>query len=371
MHVDSIDLFHVAIPLRTPQATPAGPADRLQTVLLRMQSGEASGWGEASPGNGPWMASEWTAGVFHCLRDWLAPAILGKDLESGAAIQEQLACFRGNVHAKAALDTAWWDLESRLRGEPLHRLLGGKRDAIEVGVGFDRMETIDELLAAMGKALEAGHSRIELKFRPGWDLSMLNHVRHEFPTQTVHIDCEAGLRLEHMEILLRLDDFSLAMVEQPLPADDLVGHAMVQESIRTPICLDESIATLDQVSMALELHSGRFVNVKYGRVGGLTPAIAIHDACHEGCIPCWVAAVPQSAIGARFGYALAAKENFTYPADYLDSSGLFAEDLAEPAVAVRDTSDGKLRIPLWSQPGIGVEPDLDRLERFCLARAKL
>ena len=134
--------------------------------------------------------------------------------------------------------------------------------------------------------MAAGFDRLKLKFRPGWDVRMVDFVRKECPTQTLHIDCEGGLGLGHMEMLYRLEDFSLAMIEQPLPADDLVGHAMVQESLRTPICLDEGIASLAQAEMAMELNSCKYVNLKPGRVGGLTPAVAIHDLCHEHCTPC-------------------------------------------------------------------------------------
>jgi len=383
MQIESIEVFHVALRLRRPRSTgtdrrlvgrcptPNGPADTLQTVLVAMESGGAVGWGEASPGNAPLAGAEWAAGVFGCVGDWLAPAVVGRMIDSGKALQDRLAAYRGNQFAKAALDTAWWDLHARLAGKPLHQVLDGQRDAIEVGVGFDRMETIDELFAAIGKAFEAGYARVELKFRPGWDLHMLNAVRHEFPTQTIHVDVEGALRLDHMEILCRLDDFFLAMVEQPLPADDLVGHAMVQDAIRTPICLDESVTTPEQADMAIELKSGKFVNVKPGRVGGLTPAIAIHDACHDGCIPCFLGAMPQSAIGARAGLALAAKKNFSYPADFFPSCELFEQDLAEAPIPVRNETDGVLRIPLWSEPGLGVHPDPELLKKFSLARVKV
>jgi O-succinylbenzoate synthase len=371
MQIDSIEVFRVGLPLRRPLATPRGPADTLETVLVRIEGGGAVGWGEVSPGNAPTSGAEWAAGVFGCVRDWLAPALVGRAVDSGDALQGQLAAFQGNRFAKAALDMAWWDLSARIAGKPLHQLLNGRREAIEVGVGFDQMESIEEFFAAIAAAFEAGCARVELKMRPGWDLQMLNAVRHEFPTQTIHVDVEGALRLDHMEILCRLDDFMLAMVEQPLSADDLVGHAMVQETIRTPICLDESITTPEQADMAIELKSGQYFNVKPGRVGGITPAVAIHDACHDGCIPCWVGAMPQSAVGARTGMALAAKANFSYPADYFASDELLERDLATPAVAVPDETDGRLRVSLWSEPGIGVEPDPAVLDKFCLERARV
>ena len=371
MQIDSIELFHVALPLRQPLQTAGRQVDSLQTVLVRMQSGESAGWGEASPGNAPTAGPEWAAGAFGCLRDWLAPAVAGTVVDSGDDLQDRLAGFRGNRFAKAALDMAWWDLYARLQGQPLHKALGGIRDAVEIGTSFDQMDTIDELLEAIGRAFDAGYARVELKFRPGWDIQMVNAVRQEFPTETIHVDCEAALRLEHSEILYRLEDFNLAMVEQPLGADDLVGHAMMQDSMRTPICLDEAITTVEQADMALELKSCRYVNIKPGRVGGLSPAMAIHDACQAQDVPCWVGAMPQSVIGTRIGLALATKANFTYPADLFPSEQFLQQDLAEPLQSDRGGTDGKRQVILASEPGIGVQPDAELLDKLSLQRARI
>ncbi len=371
MHIDRIDLFHLALPLAKPLESPAGPCGRLETVLVRMESGGVAGWGEASPGNGPWTGPEWAAAVFLCLRDWLAPRLVATSVDSGGELQERLAAIQGNRHAKAALDAAWWDLSARLQGVPLHALLGRSRDAVEVGASLDRMASLDELLDAIGRAHDAGYARVELKFRPGWDVSMVAAVRHAFPTETFHVDMEGGARLDHMEMFCRLDDFCLAMIEQPIAADDLVGLAMIAETIRTPIALDESIATPSQAEMALDLKSGKYVNLKVGRVGGITPAIEIHDACQEHGVACFVGAAPQTAVGTRLGLALAAKANCTYPADYHPMAQLLQTDVAPPLVPVRSPDGGPLRIPLWPEPGIGIEPDPAVLEKHCIARATL
>jgi O-succinylbenzoate synthase len=371
MHIDRIDLFHVGLPLKQPAQMGVRRPEVLETVVVRMAGGGAVGWGEAGPGNAPLASGEWAAGVLAVLRDWLAPAVAGALLDSAEDLQQRLAEFRGNPFAKAALDTAWWDLRARLAGKPLHELLGGHRAAVEVGPTFDRMPSGDEFLARIGQALEAGFARVKLMFRPGWDVEMLRAVRREFPGQTFHIDCQGGLGLQHMEMLCRLDDFCLAMIEQPLPADDLVGHAMVQETIRTPIGLDEGVTTLAQAEMALDLKSSQWVSLTPGKVGGMTPAVAIHDACQAGGVSCWVGAMPQSALGTRFELALAAKANCRYPADFFPSDEVLARDLAEPLRPVRDPTDGVLRVPLWTLPGIGVEPDPALLEQYSLQRATL
>jgi O-succinylbenzoate synthase len=370
MHIDSIDIYRLALPLRKPLPAPAEKDEHFETVLVEMRSGEFSGWGEASPGRAPLASEEWTAGAFSAIKDWLAPAIAGKQISSGEDLQKQIAAFQSNHAAKAALDMAWWDLDARQKEKPLHELIGGKNSAVEVGPTIDRMDSLEDFFGSIGRAFEAGFARVKLMFRPGWDLRMLEAVRKEFPQQTFHIDVEGMLTIHHTDILFRLDDFFLAMVEQPLSADDLVGHAMLQESLRTPICLGRSIRTIHQAEMALELHSGKFVNLSLSRVGGLTTALAIHDLCHEGCTPCYVGVTAQTTIAARHGYALASKENCTYPAEYFPSEETLAADVAEPLLPTRD-EDGKQRIHLENLPGIGIEPDRVLLKKHSVEQVKV
>lgn len=370
MKIDSIEVFHLGLPLVKSRETPAGTLETLPTVLVAMTSGETVGWGEASPGAAPLAGPDWAAGVFGCVRDWMAPAVCGATVDSGDDLQEILNPFAGNRYAKAALDTAWWDLNARINGNPLHKMLGGQRDAVPLGTSFDRMESIDELLDAVRGAFEAGYAAVELKFRPGWDIQMVNLVRSEFATEQIHIDVEGGMTLGQQEMLCRLDDFSLAMIEQPLPADDLVAHAMVQEMIRTPICLAEGITTLPQAEMAMELKSCRYVNVEPGRVGGLTVARAIDEVCHSNCTPCRAGAMPQSAVGTRIALALATRPNFSYPAEFFASDALLAEDVADPPTIER-SGEGVLQAVLSSEPGIGTVPNAELLEKHCLDRAEI
>jgi O-succinylbenzoate synthase len=369
MQIDSMDVFHVALPFRQPQRTPAGAFDALETVLVRMRSGEVVGWGEASPGNAPLSGPDWAAGAFRCIKDWLAPRVAGTMVETADALAERTKAFRGNRFAKAAIDMAWWDLRARREQKPLAALLGAKREAVEVGPTFDQMDSIDDFLARIARTFEAGFARVKLMIRPGWDIQMIDFTRKEFPTEMLFGDCEAALGLHHTDILYRFEDFALDLLEQPLPADDLVGHAMIQESMKTPICLDEGVTTVEQADVALELKSCRCMNVEPGRVGGLLPAVAIHDLCRDMGVSCYVGARPQSAVATRFGLALAAKENFTLPADLFAAEEVLAEDVAPPLQPARigDTQ----KIPLWLEPGIGIEPSAEVIERHCRERASI
>ncbi len=371
MRIDSIDVYHLALPLKKPLKLRKGATERLETVLVRLRSGETAGWGEASPGAAPVFGGEFAAGAFAAIRDWFAPRLAATAVDSGEHLQQRLEAFRGNSFAKGALDVAWWDLQARTRRQPLWKTLGGTREAVEVGPVFDEMESVEEFFDLIRQAQEAGFARVKLMFRPGWDVRMVDAVRKEFPVFPIHVDVEAELTLGHMDMLCRLDDFDLAMIEQPLPADDLVGHAMLQEAVRTPVCLDEGITCVAHAEMALELKSCRYINLKPDRVGGLTPALAICDEAGRQSVPCWVGAMPQTGLGTRAGLSLAAKPNCTYPADWLPLDDHLDAHLVAPLVPARDENDGVLRVPLWSEPGLGVSPDEARLEQFTVARATL
>lgn len=379
MQITAADVYFLCVPLRhplrfetVPYSAPQVEWSHLQTVVVRLWSRDSWGWGEAAPGNGPFWTSEWAGGTFHALRDWLIPRLLGRELAKADDLHECLAVFRGQRAAKAALDMAYWDLKSRAAGRPLHCELGGKQFQLPVGTIIERPEppSLETFLKNVGEAFASGFSRVTVRIRPGWDLHVLNVLRHEFPVEDLHGDLEGALTLNQMEILYRFDDFNLRMIEQPLPPDDLVGHAMLQESIRTPVCLDESITTPAQADMALELHSAKYFNVNPVRVGGLTPAVAIHQAAHEHCVPCYLGLYPHTAIGTRAALALGSLTNFCYPADFWGLD-LLAEDLAEPVTLLKNPENGKLQVVLWDQPGLGIDPDESRLKEWTIAEAHI
>jgi O-succinylbenzoate synthase len=276
-----------------------------------------------------------------------------------------LAVFKGNQFAKAGLETAWWVLEAKRLGLPLHRLLGGTAATVSVGADFGVQDSIDVLLAKIQGAIEQGFPRVKLKFRPGWDLNMLEAVRSSFPNFTFHIDCNAGYALADVDLFRKIDRFHLAMIEQPLQADDLVDHAVLQKAIETPICLDESIHSLHDAEVALRLGSCRIVNIKMGRVGGLGVARAIHDLCAQHGVPCWVGSMLESSLGAGICVELATLPNFTYPADIFPARHLFSQDIVSPEVAL--SGPGVMTASAVS--GIPYEPVPELLELRTIQRA--
>jgi O-succinylbenzoate synthase len=301
-------------------------------------------------------------------RDWLGPAVLGQEIASGQDLQKRLAIFKGNPFAKSLFDNAWWGLEARRKGKPLAEVIGGECRLVPVGADFGVMDSIEDLLAAVGKAVEDKFRRIKLKFRPGWDVDMVRAVRKQFPDATIHIDCNAGYKIADLHVFKEIDDLGLAMIEQPLRHDDLIDHATLQKAIKTPVCLDESITSLEHVRAALKLGSCKYVNVKPGRVGGLTVARQIHDLCKAAHIPCWVGGMLESATGASYCLSLASLDNFTYPGDIFPSERFYAEDLSDPPLVISRDKDG---CPAIRVPEKLSKPHLDRLQKCTKQTATL
>lgn len=371
MRIDAVDVFHVAMPLISPWRTAYGEDYTIESVLVRMEGGGKVAWGESSPLAAPCYSPEWAGGVFETVVKWLAPAVVGRSFSSGDDLQSALAHFKGNTFAKATLDNAWWVLDAMLHDMPLYKRLGAKRNRSDAGADFGVSDSVAAMCDEIGEAFAQGYKRVKLKYRPGWDVEMLRFVRSRFPTETFHIDCNSGYRITDLEMFCRLDDFNLAMIEQPLQHDDLVDHARLQREIRTPICLDESITSVDRTSMALDLGSCRYINIKPGRVGGLTNAVKIHNLAKEAGIPCWVGGMLESAVGVQICIALAMLDNFTYPADIFPSSRFYTDDLAKPEVQTVKGPDGSPQIEATDAPGIGCEPHPKLLEKCTVAHKRI
>ncbi len=357
--IDAIELFHVRMPLVYPFTTAYGSDDVIESILVKLTSGETYGWGEAQPFKAPTYCPEFAEGVLLMMSKYLAPAIKGKTIESGDELQQLWSCFKGNHFAKGGLDMAWWDLYARGRGEPLWKTLGGLGPEVTVGADFGVMHSLDALLEKIGGAVKAGYKRVKLKYAPGWDLHMVAAVREAFPAMIFHIDCNSGFRLSDMDMFRKLDEYDLAMIEQPLMHDDLVDHATLAREIRTPICLDESITSLDRARKAIEIGACSWVNIKPVRVGGLTVALKINEHCRLAGVPCWVGGMLESALGAAHCLAMATLPNMQYPNDIFPSSRFYASDLGRPEMNL----SGPSQMTAASTPGCGVEPDPEQLSR--------
>jgi O-succinylbenzoate synthase len=358
MHIEQIEIRHVELPLVHPFETSFGREETRQTIIVAVRSEGLTGWGEAATSAGPWYEYETVETCWHVLHDFLGPLVVGHDVAKPEDVGRLTAPVRGHNLAKMGLEAAVWDLLGQAQGQSIAQLLGGMRERVAVGVSIGVQGSVPELLERIGGFWAQGYSRIKCKIRPGWDVDVVRQVRKCFPDVPLMVDANSAYTLADTERLAALDQFELMMIEQPLAYDDLVDHAALQRRLRTPICLDESVPTLAAARAAMALGSGRIVNIKPGRVGGLTVARAIHDLCRERGMAVWCGGMLETGIGRAHNVALASLPGFTLPGDISGSARYFHQDIVDPPFVVND--DGTMTVP--TGPGIGVAVVLDRLD---------
>lgn len=364
MRVESVELRIVEMPLLRPFETSFGRQHLKRCMTVRMDAEGVTGWGECVAMEGPFYSEEYVGTAWLILTEFLIPQIIGKRLESANELTHLCSRIRGNYMAKAALENAFLDAQSRARAVSLSSLLGGTRDRIESGVSIGIHEHADDLLRTIHRELKAGYKRIKLKVKPGKDIEVVRAVRREFPDTPLMVDANSAYSLSDATRLAHLDEFDLMMVEQPLGNDDIIDHSILASRIRTPICLDESIHTVEHARQALDIGACAIINIKTGRLGGHMGSVATHDLCRSRGVPVWCGGMLETNIGRAHNVALASLPGFTLPGDVAASDRYFETDLAFPNFEV--ASDGTLTVP--TGPGIGVEVDARRLKEVTLRR---
>jgi O-succinylbenzoate synthase len=364
MRIDAIILRELRIPLVRPFETSFGITRDRRILLAEVQSEGLTGWGECTAGEHPYFSSESTDSAWAVIVQELGPMLASSEVKHGGDCPGIFRPVRGNRMAKAALENAIWDLESQREGISLSQLLGGVRDVIPCGVSVGIQPSIPELLAVVEKELAAGYQRIKLKCKHGWDVDVFERVRSRWPAISLSCDANSAYRLRDSEHLASFDAFDLMMIEQPLWHDDFYYHSMLQKQLQTPICLDESIHNRRDALAAIEMESCRIINIKLGRVGGFSEAIAVHNAAQERGIPVWCGGMLESGIGRSHNIALSTLENFTLPGDVSASARYWAEEIVEPEISV--SSAGEIAIP--DSPGRGYEVRNDLIEKLTVRK---
>jgi O-succinylbenzoate synthase len=364
MRIDAIILRELHMPLVRPFETSFGVTRNRRIVLAEVQSEGLSGWGECTAGERPFFSGESTDSAWQVLVQELAPMLAAESPEHGGECPGIFRAVRGNPMAKATLENAIWDLEAQREGVSLSRLLGGVRESIACGVSIGIHSSIPELLAIVERELAAGYQRIKLKCKPGWDVEVFERVRSRWPGILLSCDANSAYRLRDEDHLVSFDAFDLLMIEQPLWHDDFYFHSMLQRGLNTPICLDESIRNRRDALAAIEMESCKIINIKLGRVGGFSEAIAVHNAALERGIPVWCGGMLESGVGRAHNIALSTLEGFTLPGDVSASRRYFAEDIIEPEVTV--SPDGEIAIP--DTPGRGYEVRTDLIDRLTVRK---
>jgi len=357
VRIEEIEIRHLELPLVHPFETSFGREEVRQTLVVAVRSEGLTGWGEAATSAGPWYEYETVETCWHVLSDFLGPLVKGQEVAVPEDAARLMTPVRGHNLAKMGLEAAVWDLLGQAAGRSVAHMLGGSRERVPVGVSIGVQASVPALLDRIAGFWAQGYSRVKCKIRPGWDVDVVRQVRRRFPDVPLMADANSAYTLADAQHLAALDEFDLTMIEQPLAHDDLVDHAELQRRLRTPICLDESVPSLAAARAALALGSGRIVNIKPGRVGGLTVARAIHDLCRVQGVPVWCGGMLETGIGRAHNVALASLPGFLLPGDISASARYFHEDVVEPAFVVED--DGTMRVP--AGPGIGVVVQLDRL----------
>jgi O-succinylbenzoate synthase len=358
-----IVVYEVWMTLRSEFRTSFGATRERPALIVRVEErGGEEGWGEVVAGEGPWYSYETYETAWLILDKYLAPALVRAGrVESPSDAMRLFSRVRGHNMAKAGLEEALWDLEAKLRGLPLWRLIGGVRDRIESGVSIGIQGSLEELVKVVSRYLDEGYKRIKIKIEPGWDVEPVRALRREFPDTPLQVDANAAYTLRDLRVFLELDKYELLMIEQPLHYDDLIDHAELARHLRTPICLDESIRGLRDAVAAFKLGSAHVINIKPGRVGGISESLRIHD--FWGRLlgrPLWIGGMLETGVGRGHLVALATLPAVSYPNDISASSRYYDEDIVEPPWELE--RDGTIAAP--SSPGIGREVVVERVERL-------
>ncbi|MGM9967370.1 MAG: o-succinylbenzoate synthase [Rummeliibacillus sp.] len=360
MKIQNITIRHLKMKMKAPFTTSFGTFVNKEFLLLEATDELGNkGWGESVAFDSPWYNEETYKTNWIILEDFLIPLVKGKEIEHPDEINELFAFIRKNNMAKAALEGAVWDLYAKRTDQTLASALGGDKKEIEVGISIGIQKSVEKLLSLIDGYVKEGYKRIKVKIKPGWDVDVIRAIRERFPDVPLMADANSAYSLEDAALLKQLDEFNLTMIEQPLASDDIIDHATLQKQLKTPICLDESIHSLEDARKAVELGSCGIINIKVGRVGGLTESKKIHDYCESKGIPVWCGGMLESGIGRAHNVAITTLSNFIMPGDTAGSERYWERDIIDPEVIVEN---GYITVP--NEPGIGYEPNLERIEKF-------
>ena len=364
MKIEAIRLREINLPLVHPFETSFGRTTGRRILLIELQADGLTGWGECVAGEHPYYSEETVDTAWHMIVAELGPTLAASDVVHGGKCPEIFKRVRGHRMAKGALENAVWDLEAQAKGLALADLLGGTREVIPCGVSIGIQQTIEEQMEKIETEVAAGYQRIKLKCKPGWDVKIFEEARKRWPEIMLSCDANSAYGIRDFDHLATFDQFNLLMIEQPLWYDDFYFHAMLQKRLETAICLDESIRNRRDALAAIDMESCRIINIKVGRVGGFSEAIAVHNAAAERGVPVWCGGMLETGIGRSHNIALSSLPNFSLPGDVSASKRYWKEDIIEPEVVV--SAKGEIAVP--DSPGRGYEVRLDLIERLTVRR---
>jgi O-succinylbenzoate synthase len=359
MKINRVVLRHLNMKLIHPFTTSFGTMREKEFILVEVIDSEGiSGWAESVAFPEPSYNEETLKTNWHLLESFLIPMLQRVEIKHPDEISRHFQNIRGNNMAKSALEGAFWDLYAKREGITLSKAIGGTKMEIEVGVSIGIHNTIEQLLEKIASNVSKDYKRIKIKIKPGWDVDIVAEVRKHFPRIALMVDANSAYTLADIDHLKQLDTFSLTMIEQPFAYNDIIDHAELQRQIITPICLDESIHSSEDARKAIHLGSCQIINVKIGRVGGISEAIKLQRLCQNASIPVWCGGMLESGVGRAHNIAISSLPSFTLPGDTAASANYWEEDIIEPEVFVHN---GLIQIP--DKPGIGFIPIPKRIQK--------
>jgi o-succinylbenzoate synthase len=367
MKITRINLYHLRMPLISAFETSFGRIDTRDCVLVEALASDFIGYGECPVDRDPGYSYETIGTAWHILQEFIIPSVLGHDYSNAEQMQQRMNFVRGHLMAKAGLEMALWDMLGKEKGQSLRKMLGGDRQKVDVGVSVGIQESPQKLVEVVEGYLEVGYARVKIKIKPGRDTGDAELVRKAFPALRLQVDANSAYTLESSSALAPLDDLNLLLIEQPLAEDDLWDHHILQARFNTPICLDESITSPRLARQALEMRACRVINIKPGRVGGLSQGVAIHDLCLAHRIPVWCGGMLETGIGRASNLAIASLPGFSLPGDISATDRYYHEDITEQRFTLN--ADSTIDVP--DGPGLGVTINPYALKRATLAMLSL
>jgi O-succinylbenzoate synthase len=352
LNIDAIHMREINMPLAHPFETSFGLTTGRRILLVELECEGLTAWGECVAGEHPYFSDEMIDTAWIISETELAPRLLDASPEGGGDVPEIFKQVRGHRMAKAALENAVWDLEAQSRRISLAELLGGTREVIPCGVSIGIQPSLEKLLEKVDTEVAAGYQRIKLKCKPGWDRHIFEAVRTRWPEILLSCDANSAYRMKDFDHIASWDEFNLLMIEQPLWYDDFYFHSMLQKRLETAICLDESIRNRRDALAAIDMESCQIINIKVGRVGGFSEAIAVHNAAEERGVPVWCGGMLETGIGRVHNIALSSLPNFSLPGDVSASARYWAQDIIEPEVTV--SAKGEITVPTGAGSGYAV-----------------
>jgi o-succinylbenzoate synthase len=374
----AVQLWMIELPFRRPVVTARGAHQRRPLVLVRVIGNHGrtpvEGWGECASLADTTYDSEDVTRSFALLQHALVPGLV--DLAPRAGLRLPRPSELGAVRpaapdatlAFAALEMAVADAHLRAAGQSLAELLGVAGRPVPVGAVLGRPPSVDELVTEVAGLVDTGITRVKLKIGPGWDIVPVGAVRSAFPELLVQVDANGSYHEDDADHLALLDRFDLLCIEQPLPADDLAGHARLAPRLATPLCLDEGLDSPGTARRALALGACSVVCVKPARLGGLGAAIEVIETCTDAGVPLWMGGMFESGYGRGVNTALAALPGFAWPGDLSPATTYLDADLVAAPAPERHGPAAPLTVVPPAGPGMGTPPDPAVLERFVTKR---